>query len=62
MNLAKEARALANEPIVTGPEGRKMLRAMADELDRYAALVERYETALRNLRIDPAIYALPSTE
>lgn len=33
-DIAKEMRDLANEPIVTGPEGRALLRKGAGEIER----------------------------
>lgn len=40
-DIAKEMRDLANEPIITGPEGRALLR-------RGAAEIERLERELRH--------------
>jgi hypothetical protein len=45
-DIAKEMRDLANEAIVTGPEGRALLRAGADE-------VERLRSALRPFAESP---------
>lgn len=33
-DIAKEMRDLANEPIITGPEGRALLRKGADEIEK----------------------------
>ena len=36
-DIVKEMRKLADEPIITAPEGRAMLRVGADEIDRLRA-------------------------